>query len=306
MKLLLTSFFIICTFSSWASYYGTQKIKQYILDERNVYTVRVSLDRPTTVLFPSAPSALDGVNIFYQGASKEPLSTDAFLISYVSGRHFFTLQALQSKAEANLNVIWQDKAYVLQLIEDKNPNFTVTFLYNSAANDLPTVSPTRLLSLLDRAKAFPILAENSPEILQEIELSKPARVCFYPDFEVIIEEIYRFNPEDTLVFRVQLKNLTTNEILYQPQSFAVRCGDNVYYQSISDASGIMPSLSTTPAYFAITGTANGGRNNLSANSKFNVLVSRIRNSTAPTKQSFSHQMQTNSIMSATNNISQDK
>ena len=43
--------------------------------------------------------------------------------------------------------------------------------------------------------------------------------------------------EDTLVFHVTLRNKSDQEIRYLPESFCVRVGNRLYYQSISDAPG---------------------------------------------------------------------
>jgi len=60
---------------------------------------------------------------------------------------------------------------------------------------------------------------------------------------------------------------------------------DVFYSALSDASGIMPpgyfnpetkkvEPSVSLAYFVVTGTPNGGRNNLAVTNTFNVIVSR--------------------------------
>ncbi len=97
----------------------------------------------------------------------------------------------------------------------------------------------------------------------------------FNDYEIRIEEVFRFNPEDTLVFHVTLKNKSGQEIRYLPESFCVRVGNRLYYQSISDAPGVLPPQSASTVYFAITGTPDGGRNELSLKNEFTVLVTRL-------------------------------
>jgi hypothetical protein len=58
-------------------------------------------------------------------------------------------------------------------------------------------------------------------------------------------------------------------------------GDRTYPQSISDASGTIPPMGEAPAYFAVTGTPNGGRNDLSLKNDFTVLLDRIETNAAP-------------------------
>jgi hypothetical protein len=74
---------------------------------------------------------------------------------------------------------------------------------------------------------------------------------------------------------VQLKNKTPTPIHYRPDSFALRIGNRVYAQSISDAAGLVPPQTEASAYFAVTGTPDGGRNELSLKNDFTVLVERI-------------------------------
>lgn len=62
---------------------------------------------------------------------------------------------------------------------------------------------------------------------------------------------------------------------YQPQRLAVRVGQDVYYASISDASGIVPPKASTAAFFAVTGTPRGGRANLSVKNAFSIIVPRV-------------------------------
>jgi hypothetical protein len=90
-----------------------------------------------------------------------------------------------------------------------------------------------------------------------------------------VEEVFRFDPEDTLVFRLRFESTGEEEVVYQPQRLAVRIGANVYYASIADASGIVPPKATTMGYFAITGSPRGGRANLSINNRFGVIVPRV-------------------------------
>ena len=49
-------------------------------------------------------------------------------------------------------------------------------------------------------------------------------------------------------------------LIYQPDSFALRAGNRLYPQSISDADGTVPPKGRSIVYFAITGTPDGGRN----------------------------------------------
>ncbi len=181
-------------------------------------------------------------------------------------------------ARTNVNVRWNDKTYVIELEDSARPVLSLIFRFRRAGGrGVQGVSPAVLLGLLDKAKAYPLLKENHPEAVEHVNYfsygDKP-RVMDFDDFEVRIEQVFRFDLQDTIVFQIVLRNKTDAEIRYQPQSFAIRIGVHVYPSSISDASGVMPPKSDSPAYFAVTGMPNGGRNDLSIKNDFTVLVTR--------------------------------
>mgnify|MGYP003418185637 CR=1 FL=1 len=109
----------------------------------------------------------------------------------------------------------------------------------------------------------------------------PNATNYYDKFKLLIRDVWRFEQEDTLVFRIELENSSDSTIYYKPQDLAVRLEDRIYTQSIADASGVMPPKSTTPAFFAVTGNGQGGRNNLAPDNKWNVLVLRAEGRQQP-------------------------
>jgi hypothetical protein len=259
-------------------------IKQFPLDERTVYLIKVGKDQPTTIAFPGKLSALEG-----GGITTDPQTPAPVFLQYKEGRHFFTVRALVEPAAAALNVIWNNRVYVLKLQSDPEPFRSVTF-YEPAESPGDSgkdpVGPTQLLGLLDRAKSFHVIQAQYPDLTAQIETAAPQRRIFYKDFDVVLAEVFRFDPEDTLVFKLLFFNHTEKEIFYQPQSLAVRIADKVYYASLSDASGIMPpghkdsktgqiEPGASLAYFAVRGTPDGGRHNLSVKNDFNVIVTRL-------------------------------
>jgi len=136
-----------------------------------------------------------------------------------------------------------------------------------------------------RAKAYPLLSKYYPDQLDGITRASPNRIVSYPDFRLQISEVFRFEAEDTLVFHLLLQNGTDHEIAYKPAELSVRVQPQtpdfreappIYDASIADASGLMPAHSVTTAWFAITGTRDGGRNELDPTRNiFTVLVPRI-------------------------------
>jgi hypothetical protein len=255
----------------------SKSIREIELDEHTVYSIPVSNARVTTISFPGPISALDGANITVDG--KYPAY---FQLSHKPGSYFFSVRSLAKDVVTNVNIRWNNKTYVLELQDSRAPWLSVIFHERPDGErnraELRPVTPGVLLGLLDKAKAYPLLKEHHPEAVEQVDYanySDKPRVMDYRDFEVRIEEVFRFDPQDTLVFRIALRNKTGSEILYKPQGFSVRVGEHVYFQSISDASGIMPPNTDSPAYFAITGTPTGGRNDISLKNDFTVLISRL-------------------------------
>ena len=87
--------------------------------------------------------------------------------------------------------------------------------------------------------------------------------------------MYKRQAEDTLVFRLVITNRIDAPLIYQPDSFTLRAGDRLYPQSVSDADGTVPPKGQSIVYFAVSGTPDGGRNELSLRNAFTVLVTRL-------------------------------
>ena len=185
------------------------------------------------------------------------------------------------KAATNLNIRWNKKTYVFELVESDTPVLALNLEDRApaeVAQPAPVVSPTRLLALLDKAKAFPLLKQHQPEAVAQAEArtfaDKP-QITDFNDYEIRVEEVFRFNPEDSLVFHVTLRNKSEQAIRYRPESFTVRVGNRIHHQSVSDAPGVLPPKSQSTVYFAVTGTPDGGRNELSLKNEFSVFVTRL-------------------------------
>jgi hypothetical protein len=297
MKALALLLFGASISISAAQSLGHNTIKTYVLDDENVFVIRVPQPNKgvTTLSFPAAITALQGSNV-----SQIPHPEARFLIDYTSGSNFFSLIST-GRGETNLNVIYKNKTYVLDLVPSDKPDYVVNFVHDTfhavsghASASLPT---SVLVGLLDKAKALPLLAPDNPDVMSQVEVATPQRTMFYPGFRVQIDKVYRFESEDTLVFALTLINDTTGNIAYLPNNFAVRVGDRVFTQSLSEASGLIPAghavldasgkpqlgpdgkpaiqPTSTTAYFEITGDDKGNRNNLRADNPWNILVSRI-------------------------------
>src|SRR6266568_5938715 len=232
-----------------------EAIQRVMLDERTVVTVPVATNRVTTISFPGPIAAIDAVGVTADGKK-----TGQFKLAHTKGSSFVSVRALARKATTNLNIRWSKRTYVFELIESNAPVLALN-LDDRAATEIvqpaPQVTPTRLLALLDKAKAFPLLKKQQPDAVAGAEartFNDEPQITDFNDYEIRIEEVFRFNPEDTFVFHVTLRSKSEREIRYLPESFCVRIGNRLYYQSISDAPGVLPPHSASTVYFAVTGT----------------------------------------------------
>jgi hypothetical protein len=248
-------------------------ITQKPLDDLVIYGVPVAHKTgTTTVMFPSEISGL-----YAKSVSVQEQENAGFLISFTPGNFYFTIRALTPNAEDHLTVIFNRKAYVLHLTASEKPFYNLTFYQNEPqgkGGNRVAVVPERLLALMDKAKAYPLLVKEHPDALAGVLHSSPAINNLYEGFTVRIRDVWRFEQDDTLIFRLELENTTDQAVRYNPQDLAVRLDERIYTQSLADASGVMPAKSITPAFFAITGNGQGGRNNLAPDNKWNVLVVR--------------------------------
>jgi hypothetical protein len=253
-----------------------EAIQRVTLDETVVVTVPVASNRVTTISFPSPITAIDAVGVTADG--KTP---GQFQLAHSKGSTFLSVRALARKAATNLNIRWNKHTYVFELVESDTPVLALNLDDRSESETVlpaPLVNPAQLLALLDKAKAFPLLKKQHPDAVANVQartFGDTPQVTDFDDYEIRIEEVFRFNPQDTLVFHITLRNKSDKEIRYLPESFCVRVGSRLYYQSISDAPGVLPPKSASTVYFAITGTPDGGRNELSLKNEFAVLVTRL-------------------------------
>jgi len=253
-------------------------VQRILLDDRAVVSVPVALNRVTTLNFPGPIEAIDGAGFTVDG--KTP---GLFQLAHVKGSAFLSVRALAPKSSANLNVRWNNRTYVFEFSENNVPMLSLDLEAPPTPEEIgvgraPEVSPLKLLALLDKAKAFPLLKSQQPEAVADVGFTaydgKPL-VSDFNDYEIQIEQAFRFNAEDTLVFRVGITNKSDTSLVYQPDSFALRAGNRLYPQSISDADGLVPPKGHGIVYFAVTGTPDGGRNHLSLKNQFTVLVKRL-------------------------------
>lgn len=274
----IANLLLLTAFAAKVALADSPAIQRVLLDDHTVVSVPIATSRVTTISFPGPIEAIDGAGFTVDG--KTP---GQFQLAHVKGSTFLSVRALTTKASGNLNVRWNHRTYVFELSASDVPVLSLIMESPptpeaSDAGRAPEVSPLKLLALLDKAKAFPLLKSQHPESVADVAFTtydgKPL-VSNFNDYEIQIEQTFRFNAEDTLVFRVGITNKSVTSLIYQPESFALRAGNRLYPQSISDSDGQVAPKSRSIVYFAVTGTPDGGRNELSLKNNFTVLVKRL-------------------------------
>src|SRR5580698_4059447 len=134
----------------------SKEILKDFLDENVLTVVPVATNRVTTISFPSAITAIDGAGVTVDG--KTP---GQFQLAHTKGSAFLSVRALLPKASANLNIRWNDRTYVFELLESAMPVLSLNMESlptpeEAGVGHAPEVSPLKLLALLDKAKVFPL------------------------------------------------------------------------------------------------------------------------------------------------------
>lgn len=250
-------------------------IHELALDEHRVYTVPVSVARVTTVSFPSSIAAIDAALV-----STDDKTQGLFQLAHQPGTAFFSVRSLTKDATTNVNVRWNNKTYVLELKDSAAPVLSLIFQTPpdsrlEAVKRQQPATPVTLLALLDTAKAYPVLKESQPLAVKGIAFKdyrpKPPLMDHGP-LQVLLEEAFRFDAQDTLVFRVVLRNTTEEELRYDPGGFILKVGERRFNAAISDAEGVIPPKKDAVAYFAVTGTSDGSRHDLSIENDFIIVL----------------------------------
>ena len=273
MNRLVRLFLLSCPFFGFNAHAAEQRVQDFTLDDHTVYSVPVSGTRVTTISFPSPIAAIDGALLTQDG--KTP---GLFQVAHTKGTAFLSLRALAKDAATNLNVRWNNRTYAFELHESADPWYSVVLrpgVEKSFRAPRP-LTPSRLLGLIDKAKAFGLLQTQQPDAIADVEYAdhrdKPI-VSDCGEYEVRMTEAFRFPQDDAIVFHLVIENRSDKPLDYAPEKLEVRIGDRVFNPSLTDlVNGIAPHESTI-GYAVISGGANG-RNDLSLKNDFTFVLSR--------------------------------
>ena len=255
------------------------EIAYFTLDPNQIHTVHCHERNTgvTTVVFPSEISGIYAARVDVKFNEKKP---NPFLLSFTPGKPYFTIKSLSSnEAQGAINVVYNKQVYVLHLKTSKKAHSSVSFvppklpkLTDAKASKAKSPSVALLLSMLDKAKAYHLIKEHYPAQLTDVSYDAPKTVMNYATHEILLNEVIRFESRDTVFFHLEIKNKTLRELRYNPKDFAVNVGDKIFYATLTDASGVVPSQGQTKAWFCINRTKSGGRNNLAVKNDWKILL----------------------------------
>lgn len=263
-------------------------IEEVVLDPRRVTDLAVSRE-VTTVMFPGPITALAGAEMLIEGGAASTEVAEGsplrFHVSHAPGSNFILIRSLQGDSTGRLTAIYEGAAFVLNLQAVAAGSVaSLIFVPRSAPAAVevagpPTpvrFSPRIGFSLLDRARAYPVLVQSLPKAVEGVTRRVQNRTVVLPDVEIVVEEVLRFSREDAVVLLLHVRNPTDQVVDLAPSSFAARIAHERFEQAIANGPRSLAPGESAQAEFAIVGLPDGSRNDLSADNAFTVLVNTSR------------------------------
>ncbi len=275
-----------------ASALQAQPIRELVLDPRRAVDLPVSRE-VTTLVFPGPLTAVAGADLLIDDG-KGPVEFEEnpalrFHVTHAPGGSFVLVQSLRPDAVGRLTLMFEGAAYVVELHSVETDSVASVIF---GRDEPPTArrvdgppaavrfSPRIGLSLLDRARAFPVLARVLPDAVSDVTRSTPRRTTTLPDLEITVDEVYRFAREDAVVFLLRLRNTGDHPLALAPETFAARVGQERFAHAIANGPVHLDPGESAPAEFAVIGMPDGTRNDLSAQNAFTILINTAPAETA--------------------------
>lgn len=267
---------------------GAQTIRDLALDPQQAVDLPVSRE-VTTVVFPGPITAVAGADMLIDRGTEavevEEGTPLRFHVTHAPGANFLLVRSLLAGGAGRLTAIFEGSAYVIELrsvATDSVASAIFKRVTTPAAvrvggpPDPVRFSPRIGLSLLDRARAFPVLSRTLPHAVDGVTLRAQNRKVTLPDLEITVQEVYRFPREDAVVFLLGLKNTTDGVLDLAPSTFAARVAQERFEQSIANGPRTLGPGESADAEFAVVGLPDGTRNDLSADNAFTILLNTAR------------------------------
>jgi hypothetical protein len=279
---------VVGLFMASLSALAAQTIREFALDAHKAVELPVSRE-VTTVTFPNPITAIAGADMLIEdgraASEVEEGTLIRFHVTHAKGTNFLLVRAIQPEASGTLTAIFEGSAYVIQLQSVlANPIASAIFKRGDTeaavkVDRLPEpvrFSPRVGLSVLDRARAYPVLVRSLPKAVEGVTLRAQHRKIDLPDVEIEVQEVYRFSREDAVAFLLSVRNKTDQVVELTPSTFATRVGNEKFEQSIANGPRVLQPGESREAEFAVVGMPDGSRNDLSADNAFTILVNTAR------------------------------
>lgn len=275
-------------FLCMAALLEAQPIKEITLDPKQAVDLPISREI-TTVMFPGPLTAIAGADMLIdngKGAVEIEEGTPVrFHVTHAPGSNFVLLRSLQPDATGRLTAIYEGSAYVLNLRSVATDSVASAIFKRAVVQTAMKVDappePVRFtprigLSLLDRARAYPVLVNALPRAVEGVTLRVQNRKVELPGLEIDVQEVYRFSKEDAVVFLLRLKNTGDATLDLVPSTFSARVANERFEQAIANGPRTLAPGESADAEFAIVGLPDGTRNDLSADNAFTILINTSR------------------------------
>src|SRR5258708_38376460 len=109
-----------------------------------------------------------------------------------------------------------------------------------------------------------------------MDSAEPKSHSGFEKLDISLKRVARDDALDTVGFEGLLANKSDKDFIYDPESFAVRVGEEVYQQSVSDAGGLVPAGKNQTAFFCGSGRIDGVRKRFVGTEQVRSLVWHIR------------------------------
>lgn len=257
---------------------SSPEIVNLSLNPKIVHTIGVTASDlgVTTLVFPGplefvAPAKVDVV----AEAPGNKKVINPFIMAHTKGSYFITIKCHAAEGHKGaINVIYQRQVYVIKLKSMKQGLSSVNFVVPKKAltETRSVVTATKLMSAIDKAKAFYLLKQNYPEEAKMIPNKIYNKEFSYKTHDLNLLRGYRFSNLDACVFEVVITNKTQSELRYNPKDIIINLNQNFFPAALVDASGHVPPGAKTTAYIVISGHPNGGDNDLSLDNPFVPII----------------------------------
>jgi hypothetical protein len=280
MKRSLAALLLSVTMS-FANSLANQVVKLPLNPDEPV-EVPIGTAEPTTIVFPSTISGIIPGTRMARAGAQLPLNSFHIIFDHPQNSNLLVVRGLASNAQSNITVIWRKRAYLLHLVSAATPAYLVRM--EAAREDgaratriskplaMPKFDERIGLGLIDRARAYPFMADKIPELYKGVEAVFPKSVTNYGPVKITLRETYRFNVEDAVVFRLEITNSGPDKMYILPASLAARAGQNVYPRSVAMCPDYVPPGQTMEADFVVVGMPDGTRNDLSIKNAFTIVA----------------------------------